>query len=60
MNTSDPQFIFVALVLPSLFALTFLAEGVHKLMEHQSAWVPLLTGISFLGIIIGAYFFLLR
>lgn len=60
MNPTDPQFLFVALVLPSLFALTFIFEGVHKLMKQEPAWVPLITGFVFLGVIIGTYFLVLR
>jgi hypothetical protein len=52
--------LFVALVLPSLFALTFLAEGVHKIMQNEKPWVPFIVGLLFLGIILGAYFFLMK
>ncbi len=60
MNFADPQMLYVALILPSLFALTFLADGVHKLMKSEPPWVPLITGTAFLVVIIAAYFFVLK
>lgn len=56
----QPEFIYVTLVLPSLFALTLIAEGVNKLLKHESGWVSMLTGIFFLVIVLAVYFVVLR
>ncbi len=60
MNANSPQFIFVALVLPSLFALSFIFEGIHKLMRQEPPWVPLITGFIFLAVILGAYMLIFK
>lgn len=60
MSPQDPGFIYLALVLPSLFALTLIVEGLHKLLRQESGWVSLIFGLIFLSIAIAAYLFLLR
>jgi len=60
MNPTQPEFLYVALVLPSLFALTLIVEGLHKLLQRESGWASLFFGIIFLLIILGTYFFVLR
>jgi len=60
MNPSEPEFLYVALVLPSLFALTLIVEGLHKLLRQESGWASLGFGIVFLLIILGTYFFVLK
>lgn len=58
MNAADPAFLYLALILPSLFSLTLIAEGIHKILQKQSGWVSLTLGIFFLLTVIGAYFFI--
>lgn len=60
MTFSDPQFIYIVLVLPTLFALTFIAEGVHKLVKEEPPWVPFSLGFGFLFLIILTYLFVIR
>lgn len=60
MSATQPEFIYVALVLPSLFAVTLIIEGLHKLLRRESGWVSLALGLSFLGMIFGTYFFVLK
>ena len=60
MNPNQPEFIYVALVLPSLFALTLVVEGLHKILRQESGWTSLFFGLVFLLIILGTYFFILR
>lgn len=57
---SDPAIFFLGLVLPGLFALTLIVEGVTKVLRDEPGWVALTFGIIFLIVIIVAYFFLLR
>ncbi|MFH0864366.1 MAG: hypothetical protein V1858_04765 [Candidatus Gottesmanbacteria bacterium] len=60
MNPSAPEFLYIALVLPSLFALTLILEGLNKLLKNESGWTSLAFGIIFLLIIFGVYFFILK
>lgn len=60
MDPSDPALLYLVLILPSLFALTLLAEGLHKILRKESGWISLLFGLLFLLVIIYAYFSFLR
>lgn len=60
MDPVQPEFIYVALILPSLFALTLIAEGVHKIFRQESGWVSLTLGVVFIILIIGVFFFVLQ
>ena len=57
MNTQAPEFLYLALILPSLFALTLVAEGVHKIMQKQAGWISITLGLFFLLTVVVAYFF---
>ena len=58
MNVSDPEFLYLVLILPTLFALTLIAEGIHKTLQQQSGVVSIILGFLFLFTVIGAYFFI--
>lgn len=60
MSLNEPEFLYVALVLPSLFALTLIAEGAHKILKKESGWISLFLGVGFLLVIIVSYFWILR
>ncbi len=57
MKPNDPAFLYLALILPSLFALTLIAEGIHKILQRQAGWVSITLGVFFLLTVIAAYFF---
>ncbi len=58
MAVTDPQFIYMILVLPTLFGLTLIGEGVHKLTtEDNSGYISVFFGIVFIIVVILAYFF---
>jgi hypothetical protein len=58
MSITDPQFLYMILVLPSLFGLTLLGEGVSKVAhEENSGVVSIFFGFIFIGAVIFAYFF---
>ncbi len=58
MNTSDPQFLYMILVLPSLFGLTLLGEGLNKVVhEEWSGIVSIVFGVLFIGMVVFAYLF---
>jgi len=56
MSASDPQVLFMVLVLPSLFGLTLVGEGLNKVMQSERAgWVSIIMGVMFIIVVIGAY-----
>ncbi|CAN5295377.1 hypothetical protein BH10PAT1_BH10PAT1_7240 [soil metagenome] len=58
MSTADPQFLFMILILPSLFGLTLIGEGLHKIMnEEWNGLISVFFGLAFIGIVIFAFLF---
>jgi len=58
MNTSDPQFLYMILVLPSLFGLTLLGEGLNKIVhEEWNGILSVIFGLMFIGVVVFAFFF---
>ena len=46
MKSTDPQFIYMILVLPSLFGLTLMGEGIYKCAhEEWSGLISIFFGI---------------
>ena len=58
MKPSDPQFLYMILVLPTLFGLTLVGEGLNKILKSdQAGWLSMIFGLMFIGVVIFAYFF---
>ncbi|KKQ41323.1 MAG: hypothetical protein US60_C0043G0006 [Microgenomates group bacterium GW2011_GWC1_37_8] len=58
MSTSDPQFLYMILVLPSLFGLTLVGDGLNKIMHEESGGIISITfGLIFIGVVVFAYIF---
>jgi len=58
MTAKDPQFLYMILVLPSLFGLTLVGDGLNKVMhEEQGGYISIVFGIIFIGVVIFAYLF---
>lgn len=58
MSTTDPQFLYMVLVLPSLFGLTLVGDGLNKVIhEEQRGVISIIFGFMFIGIVVFAYFF---
>jgi hypothetical protein len=58
MSTTDPQFLYMILVLPSLFGLTLLGEGINKVMhEEWDGVLSVIFGLVFIGMVVFAYLF---
>lgn len=56
MSPSDPQVLFMVLVLPSLFGLTLIGEGLNKILKSEtSGWVSIIIGVLFILVVLGAY-----
>ncbi len=58
MSPKDPQFLYMILVLPSLFGLTLMGEGMYKCVhEEWSGLISVFFGLAFIGMVVFAYFF---
>lgn len=59
MNVASPQFVYMVLILPTLFGLTLVGEGIAKVMKSEwSGLVSIIAGSGFVGVIVLAYFLL--
>lgn len=59
MNASNPQFLYIILILPSLFGLTLIGEGLNKVLRSELAgFISIIFGIFFVAIVIFTYVFL--
>ena len=59
MTISDPQFMYIFLVLPSLFGITLVGESLYKLIhEEWGGLINLILGIIFIAFVVVAYFML--
>lgn len=60
MQASDPQIMYMALILPLLFGLTLVGEGIYKLTQDRAVgWFNLLMGVVFMGAVVGGYLLLM-
>lgn len=58
MKASDPQILYMILIVPSLFGLTLIGEGISKLVHEETGGiVSVIFGILFVGLVIFAYIF---
>ncbi|MFC1710964.1 hypothetical protein ACFLZ1_00060 [Patescibacteria group bacterium] len=58
MSPYDPQFLYMILILPSLFGLTLIGEGLNKVLKSETAgWISIMFGVLFITVVIFAYFF---
>lgn len=58
MSANDPQFLYMILVLPTLFGLTLVGDGINKVTNSErGGYLSLIFGVLFIGVVIFAYFF---
>jgi len=58
MKPTDPQFLYMILVLPVLFGFVLVGEGLNKVVHKEMAgFISIFFGIIFLGAVIIAYLF---
>ena len=58
MSANDPQILYMILVVPCLFGLTLVGEGINKLVREESnGLISIIFGFMFIGLVIFAYFF---
>jgi len=59
MSPRDPQFLYMALILPTLFGLTLIGEGLNKVLNSERAgWISIIFGFLFIAVVVFAYWFL--
>jgi len=59
VKPTDPQFLYMVLILPTLFGLTLIGEGLNKILKDETAgWVSILAGVMFVIVVIFAYIIL--
>lgn len=57
--SGDTSFLVMVFVLPALFGLSLLGEGMSKVMNYDArGWIGIVAGCGFLGVLIVAYFVL--
>lgn len=58
MKPNDIQFLYMILILPTLFGLTLVGEGLNKILKDENAgWASLIFGILFIIVVVFAYWF---
>ena len=58
MSSSDPQFLYMILVLPSLFGLTLVGNGLNKMIHEESGGIiSIVFGLVFIAVVVFAYLF---
>lgn len=58
MSANDPQVLYMILIVPCLFGLTLVGEGINKLVHEESNGVAsIVFGFLFIGLVIFAYIF---
>jgi hypothetical protein len=58
MKATDPQFLYMVLVLPTLFGLTLIGEGLNKILkDEKQGWISVVFGVLFIWVVIFAFVF---
>ncbi|MBM3205439.1 hypothetical protein FJZ41_01135 [Candidatus Shapirobacteria bacterium] len=58
MNPNEPQFLYMILILPTLFGLTLVGEGLNKILrDEKTGWTSVVFGILFIVVVVFAYWF---
>lgn len=58
MDPRSPEFLYIGFVLPMLFSLTLVGEGIYKISKEEEGYVTFTLGLVFLISIIAGYFFI--
>ncbi len=58
MSASDPQFLYMILILPSLFGLTLVGDGLNKMIHEEAGGIiSIVFGLIFIGVVVFVYLF---
>ena len=59
MNVTDPQVLYMVLILPGLFGFTLVGEGIYKLTNNSGVgWFNILMGVGFMATVAAGYLIL--
>lgn len=53
------EFLYTMMVMPTLFGLTLLGEGIYKLTHYEEGWVNVVLGVVFLAGAAFGFFFMI-
>ena len=54
----DPQFLYMFLILPTLFGLTLIGEGLNKVLKSEKAgWISIVFGFLFVLVVFLTFLF---
>jgi len=57
MSVNDPQFYYIFLVIPSLFGITLLGEGIYKISKEEwNGLVNIVFGLICVAFVVISYF----
>lgn len=48
---TDPKIVYLLSILPFIFGLTLLGDGVHKIIKNEGGWISIFFGLLFLGVV---------
>ncbi|MFC1649451.1 hypothetical protein ACFL2C_01900 [Patescibacteria group bacterium] len=55
---ADPQFLYMVLILPSLFGLTLVGDGLNKIIHEETGGIiSIIFGVIFISVVVFAYLF---
>ncbi len=58
MKPAEPQFLYMILILPTLFGLTLVGEGLNKILkDEKTGWTSIIFGVLFVAVVVFAYLF---
>jgi len=58
MKATEPQFLYMILILPTLFGLTLIGEGLNKVLkDEKTGWTSIVFGVLFVVVVVFAYLF---
>jgi len=58
MKATEPQFLYMILILPTLFGLTLIGEGLNKVLkDEKTGWTSIVFGVLFVAVVVFAYLF---
>jgi len=58
VKINDAQVIYMILVLPTLFGLTLVGEGLNKVLKDENAgWVSIIFGLLFILVVVVFFIF---
>ena len=59
VGKEELQFLYIVLILPTLFGLTLVGEGLNKVLKSEGAgYLSIFFGFLFIGLIIFIYLFI--